>query len=107
MMQNLRWNTTNLAKRRVLAGTRESHGCAYGAVVDGTMSIIVYTVDFMISRSRMLEAIANQPSPTKVNRDEHAQTKQTLDINATTDISLDIESKSKVHIGDGRHQLNS
>ena len=67
----------------------------------------VYTVDFMISRSRMLEAIANQPSPTKVNRDEHAQTKQTLDINATTDISLDIESKSKVHIGDGRHQLNS
>ena len=55
----------------------------------------------------MLEAIANQPSPTKVNRDEHAQTKQTLDINATTDISLDIESKLKVHIGDGRHQLNS
>ena len=42
-----------------------------------------------------------------VNRDEHAQTMQTLDINATTDISLDIGSKSKVHIADGRHQLNS
>ena len=88
------------------AETNQLEPCECG-VVDGTMSIIVYTVDFMISRSRMLEAIANQPSPTKVNRDEHAQTKQTLDINATNDISLDIESKSKVHIGDGRHQLNS